>query len=121
VLYVLSNDPWWLVSVQLLDGIGAGIFGALFPVVVKDLTQGTGHFNVSLGAISTVFGLGAALSNSLAGIVVQEAGYSVAFLTLAGVAMAALVLLWVAVPETVSRPDADSITLQGRAPPMVAP
>jgi predicted MFS family arabinose efflux permease len=91
------------VSVQLLDGIGAGIFGALFPVVVKDLTQGTGHFNVGLGAISTVFGLGAALSNSLAGIVVQEAGYSAAFLTLAGVAMAALALLWVAVPETVSR------------------
>ncbi|MGE1172598.1 MFS transporter [Pseudomonas sp. BW7P1] len=103
VLYVLSNDPWWLVSVQLLDGIGAGIFGALFPVVVKDLTLGSGHFNVSLGAITTVFGLGAALSNSLAGIVVQEAGYSAAFLTLAGVAMAALVLLWVAVPETVPR------------------
>ncbi|WP_065260990.1 MFS transporter [Pseudomonas bananamidigenes] len=103
VLYVLSNDPWWLVSVQLLDGIGAGIFGALFPVVVKDLTLGSGHFNVSLGAITTVFGLGAALSNSLAGIVVQEVGYSAAFLTLAGVAMAALVLLWMAVPETVPR------------------
>lgn len=121
VLYVLSNDPWWLVSVQLLDGIGAGIFGALFPVVVKDLTQGTGHFNVSLGAISTVFGLGAALSNSLAGIVVQEAGYSAAFLTLAAVAMAALVLLWVAVPETVSGTNAHSMALQSEAPPMVAP
>ncbi|MDD0968688.1 MULTISPECIES: MFS transporter [Pseudomonas] len=121
VLYVLSNDPWWLVSVQLLDGIGAGIFGALFPVVVKDLTLGTGHFNVSLGAISTVFGLGAALSNSLAGIVVQEAGYSAAFLTLAGVAMAALLLLWVAVPETVSRSGVEPAGLQKRVPPMVAP
>jgi len=121
VLYVLSNDPWWLVSVQLLDGIGAGIFGALFPVVVKDLTLGTGHFNVSLGAISTVFGLGAALSNSLAGIVVQEAGYSAGFLTLAAVALVALVLLWVAVPETVSGSNADSMALQSKAPPMVTP
>ncbi|MHA3737747.1 MFS transporter [Pseudomonas sp. Eth.TT006] len=100
VLYTLSDDPYWLVAVQLLDGIGAGVFGALFPVVVKDLTQGTGHFNISLGALSTVFGLGAALSSSVAGIVVQEAGYSAAFLTLAGIAGVALVLLLLAVPET---------------------
>ncbi|MET1067689.1 MAG: MFS transporter [Pseudomonas prosekii] len=103
VLYTLSDDPYWLVAVQLLDGVGAGIFGALFPVVIKDLTQGTGRFNVSLGALSTVFGLGAALSNGLAGLVVQQAGYSAAFLTLAAVAAAALVLLLVAMPETLDR------------------
>ena len=99
VLYVLSDNPWWLVGVQLLDGIGAGLFGALFPLVVKDLTQGTGRFNVSLGVISTIFGLGAAMSNGLAGLVVQSAGYNAAFLTLAGVATAALLLL-LAMPET---------------------
>lgn len=103
VLYILSDDPYWLVAVQLLDGVGAGVFGALFPVVVKDLTQGTGRFNVSLGALSTVFGLGAALSNGLAGIVVQQAGYDAAFLTLAGIAAAAFVLLLLAMPETLNR------------------
>ena len=103
VLYTLSNDPYWLVAVQLLDGIGAGIFGALFPVIVKDLTRGTGRFNVSLGALSTAFGLGAALSSSLAGFVVQQAGYNAAFLTLAGVATVALGLLGVAMPETLAR------------------
>ncbi|KRP59370.1 MFS transporter [Pseudomonas trivialis] len=103
VLYTLSGDPYWLVTVQLLDGIGAGIFGALFPVIVKDLTQGTGRFNVSLGAISTVFGLGAALSSSLAGFVVQQAGYNAAFLTLAGVAAVALALVWLAMPETLAK------------------
>ena len=105
VLYTLSNDPYWLVAVQMLDGIGAGIFGALFPVIVKDLTQGTGRFNVSLGALSTVFGLGAALSNSLAGFVVQQAGDNAAFLTLAGVAAVALALLWLAMPETLEKPS----------------
>ncbi|MBK5477078.1 MFS transporter [Pseudomonas sp. TH21] len=100
MLYTLSNDPYWLVAVQMLDGIGAGVFGALFPVIVKDLTQGTGRFNVSLGALSTVFGLGAALSSSLAGLVVQQAGYNAAFLTLAGVAAVALALVWLAMPET---------------------
>lgn len=105
VLYTLSSDPYWLVAVQMLDGIGAGIFGALFPVIVKDLTQGTGRFNVSLGALSTVFGLGAALSSSLAGFVVQQAGYNAAFLTLAGVAAVALALLWLAMPETLMKPS----------------
>ncbi|EGH99561.1 major facilitator family transporter [Pseudomonas amygdali pv. lachrymans str. M302278] len=89
VLYTLSDDPYWLVAVQMLDGIGAGLFGALFPLMVKDLTQGSGRFNVSLGALSTLFGLGAALSNSLAGFVVHAAGYSAAFLTLAAVAAVA--------------------------------
>ncbi|MFJ2479917.1 MFS transporter [Pseudomonas sp. NPDC087598] len=100
VLYTLSDDPYWLVAVQMLDGVGAGLFGALFPIMVKDLTQGTGHFNISLGALTTVFGLGAALSNGLAGFVVQGAGYSAAFLTLAGIAATAVMLLWVGVPET---------------------
>ena len=102
VLYTLSDNPYWLVAVQLLDGVGAGLFGALLPLVVKDLTAGTGRFNVSLGAVTTAFGLGAALSNGLAGWVVQEAGYSAAFLTLAGIAAAAVLLL-LALPESLDR------------------
>ena len=60
-LYTLSDNPYWLVGVQVLDGVGAGIFGALFPLVVQDLTHGTGRFNVSLGALTTMWGVGAAL------------------------------------------------------------
>jgi len=99
-LYVFSDNPFWLVGVQLLDGIGAGVFGALFPVVVKDLTQGTGRFNVSLGALSAAFGLGAALSPGLAGLVVQSQGYDAAFLTLAAIAAIAFCLVWLGMPET---------------------
>jgi MFS family permease len=106
VLYTLSDDPYWLVSVQMLDGIGAGLFGALFPLVVKDLVRGSGRFNVSLGALTTMFGLGAALSNSLAGFAVQAAGYSAAFLTLAAVAGVALLLL-LALEETLDRSRKD--------------
>jgi MFS family permease len=32
-LYTLSDDPAWLIGVQCLDGIGAGLFGALFPLI----------------------------------------------------------------------------------------
>lgn len=57
VLYTVSDDATWLLTVQALDGVGAGIFGALFPIVVADLTRGTGRFNVAQGAVATVQGL----------------------------------------------------------------
>jgi hypothetical protein len=40
------------VSIQVLDGIGAGIFGALFFIVIADLTRGTGRYNLAQGAAS---------------------------------------------------------------------
>jgi MFS family permease len=99
-LYPLSDNPYWLVGVQLLDGVGAGIFGALFPLVVADLTRGTGHFNVSQGAIATAAGLGGALSAAAAGFIVVAAGYSTAFLFLAAIAAVALGLFVAMMPET---------------------
>jgi MFS family permease len=99
-LYTLSDDPYWLVAVQSLDGVGAGLFGALFPLVVADLTRGTGRFNVSQGAITTAQGVGASLSTTLAGIIVVKAGYSAAFLALAVVAAVAFCLYLFAMPET---------------------
>lgn len=98
-LYPMSDAPAWLLGVQLLDGIGAGIFGALLPVIISDLTEATGRFNITLGAVSTVFGAGAAFSPGLAGLVVQFAGYDAAFLALAAVAVMAF-LLALCVPET---------------------
>ena len=99
VLYTFSDDTAWLVAVQLLDGVGAGIFGAVLPLMVLDLTQGTGRFNASLGAVTTVFGVGASLSNGVAGVIVQHAGYSAAFLVLAGIAALACATLLI-LPET---------------------
>ena len=100
VLYTLSNNAFWLVAVQCLDGIGAGIYGALFAVVVADLTQGTGRFNVSQGAVATAQGLGAALSATLAGLIIVKASYDVAFLTLAAIAGGGLALYFFVMPET---------------------
>jgi MFS family permease len=99
-LYTVSDNPWWLVGVQALDGIGAGIFGALFPVVIADLTKGTGRFNVSQGAVASAQGLGAALSATLAGAIIVWAGYSVSFLTLAVIAGGGFMLYFFAMPET---------------------
>jgi hypothetical protein len=100
MLYTLSDDPYWLVGVQLLDGVGAGIYSAIFPIIVADLMRGTGRFNVAQGAVITAQGVGAALSTTVAGFVVVSLGYSAAFLTLAGIAGAGLLLFWLAMPET---------------------
>jgi MFS family permease len=100
VLYTVSDDPFWLVAVQLLDGVGAGIFGALFPVVVADLTRGTGRFNVAQGAVATAQGIGAAFSATFAGVIIVTGGYSAAFLSLAAVAGGGFALYLLGMPET---------------------
>lgn len=99
-LYTCSDNSYWLVSVQLLDGVGAGVFGALFPLVVQDVTHGTGRFNVSLGAVTAATGTGAAVSNLVAGSIVVAAGYNAAFTFLGGLAGAGFVLYLFAMPET---------------------
>lgn len=102
-LYPVSDDPVWLFAVQCLDGVGAGVYGALFPIVVADLTRGTGHFNVSQGAVATAQGLGAALSASIAGLTIVAAGYSAAFLTLSAIAALGFLLYLMLMPETLDR------------------
>ncbi|MGJ4960246.1 MFS transporter [Bradyrhizobium sp. HKCCYLRH2015] len=100
VLYTLSDDKAWLVGVQLLDGVGAGIFGAIMPVIVADLMRGTGRFNVAQGAVITAQSIGAALSTALAGQVVVHGGYSAAFLALGAAAALAVIVCWLLLPET---------------------
>ncbi len=103
VLYTFSNQTWWLIGVQLLDGVGAGIFGAITPLVVADLMRGTGRFNVAQGAVATLQGIGAASSGLIAGVIVDHAGYSAAFFTAASIALVALASLLLLMPETAPR------------------
>lgn len=100
MLYTLTVNPYLLVGIQLLDGIGAGIFGVVSVLVVADLTRGTGRFNLTQGALATGTGIGAALSNVLAGYVVKAAGFDAGFLTLAAIAGAGLLFFIAAMPET---------------------
>jgi MFS family permease len=108
MLYTFSDRPAWLVGVQLLDGIGAGIFGAIFPVIVADLMRNTGRFNIAQGIVITAQSIGAALSTTLAGIVIVKAGYSAAFLTLGAIAAGGFAICLLALPNTGERSDAAS-------------
>ena len=104
VLYTLSNNSAWLIGIQLLDGVGAGIFGALTPLVVADLMRGTGRYNLAQGAIATMQGIGASTSGLVAGLIVDHFGYSAAFLTSGAAAAVALAALALAMPETAPEP-----------------
>ena len=100
VLYTLTHHPVLLIAIQLLDGVGAVVFGVVLVLVIADLTRGSGRFNLAQGAIATAVGIGASLSQVIAGGIAHRAGYSAAFLFLAAVAMTGLVLFWATMPET---------------------
>jgi MFS family permease len=100
VLFTLGDQPSFVIPVQILDGVGAAVFGVLSVLVVADLTKGTGHFNLTQGAMATATGIGASLSMLLAGLIVEYVSYEAAFLSLAAVATIALLVFWTLMPET---------------------
>jgi MFS family permease len=107
LLYTFSDNSAWLIGVQLLDGIGAGIFGAMTPLLIADVMRGTGRYNLAQGAVATAQGVGASLSGLAAGVIVDHLGYSAAFLTFGAAACVALVTLFVAMPETATKNSAE--------------
>jgi hypothetical protein len=65
-----------LVVVQLLDGLSGATLGVLTTLIIADLTNGTGRFNLAQGLAGAVSGVGASLSTSIIGIVDQRFGYT---------------------------------------------
>jgi MFS family permease len=100
VLFAFVLNPYLVVVVQALDGVCAAILGVTLPLVVADITRGTGRFNLGLGIVGSAVGIGAALSTSLAGYVMDHFGRMAAFGGLASVAVCGLALLWLLLPET---------------------
>jgi len=99
-LYTLSDNAFWLIGVQLLDGVGAGIYGALTPLVIADVMRGTGRYNLAQGAVATTMGIGASVSALFAGELVDHFGYSASFLALGAAAAVAFLVFAAFMPET---------------------
>jgi MFS family permease len=94
------RDPNLLVLIQVLDGISASVFGVLVPLIVVDVTYGSGHFNVAQGIVGTATGIGASISVLFTGYVADRVGGSAAFLALGIIAAAAFGFVWFVMPET---------------------
>ena len=97
---LLILDTSFLVAIQVLDGVGAAIFGIVSVLVISDLTQGSGRFNITQGAIGTAVGIRASLSQVIAGSIAHHLGNNAGFLFLASIALAAFIILFFFMPET---------------------
>ncbi|MEM7170055.1 MAG: MFS transporter [Pseudomonadota bacterium] len=100
ILYTLTDNSVLLVAIQALDGVANGIFAVIFLLVISDVTRGTGRFNIAQGALATLVGVGASLSNLMAEQIVQWASYDIAFYSLAAVSVIGAALFILAMPET---------------------
>jgi MFS family permease len=107
VLYTLTDNTVLLIAIQVLDGVAAGIFGVVSVLVIADLTRGSGRFNLTLGAIATAVGIGASISQVIAGAIVHHFSYRAGFLFCAVIHAIAFGLLLTAMPETGS-PSGDN-------------
>lgn len=104
VLYTFTVAAGALIAIQILDGVANAVFTIVSILVVKERTQSTGRFNAAAGALGTVVGIGAAVSNAIGGMLAQRFGYRTSFLGLAAIALIAFGLLWFGVPETLGQP-----------------
>jgi MFS family permease len=113
LLYTLTHNTESLIAIQLLDGVANAIFGVVSILVVADRTRATGRFNLVQGSLATAVGLGAALSMTFGGKLIQHFSYRISFLSLGAIAALAFVLLWTAIPETLpdrNEPGTDTST-----------
>ena len=99
-IFAVTSDPYLLVAAQLLDGISAASLGVLVPLIIADVTRGSGHFNFAQGLIGAAVGIGASFSTTLAGFIADTSGAPITFLSLACVGVMGLVLVFAVVPET---------------------
>jgi len=99
-IFAVTSDPYLLVAAQLFDGISAASLGVLVPLIIADVTRGSGHFNFVQGLIGAAVGIGASFSTTLAGFIADTSGPAITFLLLACVGVIGLVFVFAVVPET---------------------
>jgi MFS family permease len=99
-LYSLTDDPWMLVALETLDGIGAGIYGVAIVAMCADLTRGKGGFNALSGMMATALAIGGVIGPLGAGRLAERLGYNGFFCIFAGIAGIAAIVFLTLMPET---------------------
>jgi sugar phosphate permease len=72
----------------------------LTALIIADLTNGTGRFNLAQGFVGTFSGIGASLSTTFFGLIVGNFGSAIGFLSIAAAALTTVFLAWSLMPET---------------------
>jgi MFS family permease len=100
LLFAAFPNPGMMVAVQSLDGVAGASLGIIGPLVTSDVAANSGRYNLALGFVGFMIGIGATFSTGLAGLIADRFGNPVAFMSLAAAGVAAAALVWTAMPET---------------------
>ncbi len=103
LLFTVAPGPLWLLPMQALSGIDAVVIGILTPLIIADVTAGSGRYNLAQGAVGMATGIGGAISTTVVGYVAQWFGTVAGLLVLAGVGAAAFAFVLLLLRE--SRPN----------------
>lgn len=89
-----------ILSTQMLDGVGAGVFGTMYVLVTSDVSRGTGRFNFTLGLTSAAWSIGGTISGYMGQVFAEDYGYLRAFRILGFLSLIPVVLYIFFMPET---------------------
>ena len=87
------NNKYALTATQILDGVAAGIFDTMIPIVVGTMTAGSGRFGFVYGFIITMWRLGHGFLVLVGESIVHAIGYNTVFLIQDGIGIIALLVL----------------------------
>jgi MFS family permease len=104
VLLAGVTNPYWIIPVQAMDGLGGAVFGVITPLVAADISGQGGRFNLRMGILGLAVGVAATVSNTAAGAIASSLGSQTAFMALAVAGVCAMITVAFAMPET--RPSA---------------
>ncbi|KAA2212073.1 MFS transporter [Teichococcus oryzae] len=99
-LLALVEEPYTLILIQALDGLSAATLNVMLPLLASDLTRRNNRFNLCMGLFGLAVGVGATISNSLAGLVSSLSSPAAAFALLGGIGLLCTLLAAFAMPET---------------------
>jgi hypothetical protein len=83
--------------------VSGAALGVLVPLVLADISRGTGRFNLTQGLVATATGVGAAASTAVAGYLATRFGVTAACAGLSVAAVGAFVAVLIAMEETMPR------------------
>jgi len=89
-----------ILSTQIMDGVGAGVFGTMYILVTSDISGGTGRFSMTLGLTTAAMSIGGTVSGYLGEALAQDIGYKEAFFILCIMSCVPALLYLFFMPET---------------------
>jgi len=89
-----------ILSTQILDGVGAGVFGTMYILVTSDISAGTGRFSLTLGLTTAAMSIGGTVSGYLGQALAEDLGYQKAFSILGFMSLVPAIGYLIFMPET---------------------